>query len=297
MDITEFERRVQPSAKRSRLERFRSGIFELKRKGYADAQIRDWLAENGLVVSRQAVQQFARKGEVPPKDIIPSFPSSNDENLNLRKIDDASKTAASVRVETIAEAARTVTAETNSQLAPAPSAIQSNRTSRASPATTAEDAGVSSTLVGEFGLLGIPNSSRSSGSTGFIDLESRGDPAQIQDSPIPSGKSKKRLEPMQNGVPQLKRRDSVPAHVYEPGELEHPAIPGLMLTLEHRLYGAALEYSDIDGPGAGKIEMETPDQKRFRVVWRHTIPATPTRTAGSFTKMDMSLFPDKPHTS
>jgi hypothetical protein len=102
---------------------------------------------------------------------------------------------------------------------------------------------------------------------------------------------------MQDGVPQLKRRDSVPAHVYEAGELEHPAIPGLMLALEHRLYGAALEYYETEGPNAGEIKMETPDQKRFRVVWRHTVAVTPTRTAGSFTKMDISLFPDKPPSS
>jgi len=63
MDIEEFEKRVKPSAKRSRLEPFRSQIFELKAKGYADWQVRDWLAENGLEVSRQAVQQFIKKGD------------------------------------------------------------------------------------------------------------------------------------------------------------------------------------------------------------------------------------------
>lgn len=63
MDIEEFEKRVKPSAKRSRLEPFRSQIFELKAKGYADWQVRDWLAENGLTVSRQAVQQFIKKGD------------------------------------------------------------------------------------------------------------------------------------------------------------------------------------------------------------------------------------------
>lgn len=104
---------------------------------------------------------------------------------------------------------------------------------------------------------------------------------------------KKRLSPLQEGVPPLKRRDNVPAHVYEPGELEHPAIPGLMLNLEQRLYGAALEYYDEDGPEAGEIRMETTDQKRFRVVWRHAVPMTKTRTAQSFTKMDTSLFPGK----
>ncbi|WP_157896855.1 hypothetical protein [Acidovorax carolinensis] len=109
-----------------------------------------------------------------------------------------------------------------------------------------------------------------------------------------SGATKKRLSRLQEGVPPLKRRDNVPAHVYEPGELEHPAIPGLMLNLEQRLYGAALEYYDEGGPDAGEIRMETTDQKRFRVVWRQAVPMTQTRTAQSFTQMDTSLFPGKP---
>lgn len=63
MDIEEFEKKVTPSAKRSRLEPFRVQIFELKVKGYADWQVRDWLATNGLEISRQAVQQFIKKGQ------------------------------------------------------------------------------------------------------------------------------------------------------------------------------------------------------------------------------------------
>lgn len=61
MDIEEFVKRTPPRAKRSRLEPFRAQIFELKAKNYADWQIRDWLAENGLDVTRQAVQQYVQK--------------------------------------------------------------------------------------------------------------------------------------------------------------------------------------------------------------------------------------------
>jgi len=63
-----------------------------------------------------------------------------------------------------------------------------------------------------------------------------------------------------------------------------------MLSLEQRLYGASLEYFEVDSDKAGAIKVETPDEKRFRVVWRQTVPITPTRTAASFTKMDPSLF-------
>lgn len=107
------------------------------------------------------------------------------------------------------------------------------------------------------------------------------------------GAIKKRISPLQEGVPPLKRRDSVPAHVYEPGTLEHPAIPGLMLSLKQRIYGASLEYCDEEGDEAGVLKVETPDEKRFRVVWRQTVPITPTRTAASFTKMDPALFPTR----
>lgn len=200
-------------------------------------------------------------------------------------------------------APRTVEAQKKPQLAPPPSASLIQRpTPPALPAATAEE---QDTPAGEFGLLGIPSPSQPNASTGFIDLEPRfgaKQPATSKSaprqeaphgSPTSSGKPSKRLRPMQDGVPPLKKRDAVPAYVYEAGELEHPAIPGLMLALEHRIYGAALEYYEVDGPDAGEIKMETPDQKRFRVVWRQTVPVTQTRTAGSFTKMDTSLFPEK----
>lgn len=102
--------------------------------------------------------------------------------------------------------------------------------------------------------------------------------------------AKKRVSPLQDGIPTLKRRDNVPDCVYELGDLEHPAIPGLMLSLEQRLYGASLEYFEEDGDEAGVIKVETPNEKRFRVVWRQTVPITPTRTAASFTKLDPALF-------
>jgi len=39
---------------------FKEGIFQLKAKGYSDLQIKDWLAINGVDVSRQAVGQFIK---------------------------------------------------------------------------------------------------------------------------------------------------------------------------------------------------------------------------------------------
>ena len=66
MDIDDFAKQVEPGAKRSRIEPFRTQVFALKEKNYADHQIRDWLEANGLKVSRQAVQQFIKKGNSKP---------------------------------------------------------------------------------------------------------------------------------------------------------------------------------------------------------------------------------------
>lgn len=113
-------------------------------------------------------------------------------------------------------------------------------------------------------------------------------PAVAPAAPAASGgPATKNVQKLQDGVPPLKRRDGVPPEVYEPGDLEHPAIPGLVLTLEQRLYGAALEYIDLDG---GELFTETPEQKRFRVTWRRQVPVTKTRTGSSFTEMDTTLF-------
>ncbi len=63
MDIEEFEKRMKPSAKRSRLEPFRAQILELKAKGYANWQVCEWLATNGVKVSQEAVRKFIAKGD------------------------------------------------------------------------------------------------------------------------------------------------------------------------------------------------------------------------------------------
>lgn len=63
MDIEEFEKKVQPRAKRSRLEPFLAQIFELKAKGYANWQVCEWLAANDLKVSQEAVRKFIKSRE------------------------------------------------------------------------------------------------------------------------------------------------------------------------------------------------------------------------------------------
>lgn len=99
-----------------------------------------------------------------------------------------------------------------------------------------------------------------------------------------------RCKPLQAGIAPLKRKEGVPEAVYAPGELEHPAIPGLMLRLDERLYGTSLELVDEHG----EIRLESAEEKRFRIRWRKIVPMTPTMTSESFTKMDESLFKKQP---
>jgi len=58
MDVEDFTREVKPHRKRSRLTQFEKEIHDLKKLGYSDMQIRDWLEENGIKVSRQNVQKY-----------------------------------------------------------------------------------------------------------------------------------------------------------------------------------------------------------------------------------------------
>ena len=96
-----------------------------------------------------------------------------------------------------------------------------------------------------------------------------------------------RCLPLQEGVKPLSKRDNVPDEVYEIGDLEHPAVPGLMLPLQARLCSVVLEFVN---PDSGATRLETPTEKRFRILWKTPIPVTPTMTSGSFVQMDESLF-------
>jgi hypothetical protein len=170
--------------------------------------------------------------------------------------------------------------------------------------------GQSDSESSEFGLLRLPASSPGSkGKPTFFNLDEIPQIPNVGPRPAPSaprnttslppvspsshsgdGAPKTKCRQLQEGVVPLKKREGVPAEVYQPGYMEHPAIPGLSLSLPERLYGAALEYFD---PSDAEIKLESAEQKRFRVTWRRPIPITPTKTGSSFTVMDESLFPKR----
>lgn len=99
-----------------------------------------------------------------------------------------------------------------------------------------------------------------------------------------------RCQPLQEGVKQLARRNTIPDEMYQVGDMEHPAVPGLMLSLEQRLYSVALEFLNTD---TAEIRSETTEEKRFRIFWQKPIAMTETMTGDAFIKIDESLFRKK----
>ncbi|MDH6186846.1 hypothetical protein [Polaromonas sp. CG_23.6] len=108
-----------------------------------------------------------------------------------------------------------------------------------------------------------------------------------QKEEIPSVNLPLRCSVLSADVESFKRRDDVEEYVYLPGDLEHPCLPGVMLSLEQRMSSVALEFVNTEN---GEVRKETSHEKRFRVLWRKPIPMTISSSSHEFTKMDMSLF-------
>lgn len=70
MDINEFIKQVKPGAKRSQLDPFKAQIFELRGLGYANGQIRDWLATNDIKVTQESVRKFIATRESAKTQLI-----------------------------------------------------------------------------------------------------------------------------------------------------------------------------------------------------------------------------------
>lgn len=86
MDVDDYAREVKPHHKRSKLLAFREQIRALKQKGFSDMQVRDWLAQNGVQVSRENVRKFIKRHLV---DVDES--KSKDEQQSPEKIGQTEK--------------------------------------------------------------------------------------------------------------------------------------------------------------------------------------------------------------
>ena len=68
----------------------------------------------------------------------------------------------------------------------------------------------------------------------------------------------------------LERREDVPEEVYMEGQMEHPYVPGLILSKAERLYSGYLEIVYKKGV----VNFETIKERTFRIKWMMPIPKT-----------------------
>jgi len=92
--------------------------------------------------------------------------------------------------------------------------------------------------------------------------------------------------PLRSNAKVLDRRPGVPDYVYEKGQLEHPAITGLMLSLAERLCWDDLAFQTDDGA----VRKETTRERNLRIKWKKPIPKQIGSTSENFTEIDLTLF-------
>ena len=112
-------------------------------------------------------------------------------------------------------------------------------------------------------------------------------PAKLKPAtPVAAPTRKLLCGPIPEGTPLMERLSSAKPEFSQEGDLEHPAIAGLILNRIERMATITLEYTDENG----EVFSETPLEKRYRLTWRTPVPTTPSSTFAKFTKMDMSIF-------
>lgn len=106
--------------------------------------------------------------------------------------------------------------------------------------------------------------------------------------------------PVKYGIKNLERRAGIAEEVYSSEVMmEHPAIPGLMLSLEERLYGGCLEIweaetaGEVRGGTLGEVRDETLKEKSWRVQWKKPIAQSESRTGKNHVTPNMELFKKK----
>jgi hypothetical protein len=85
---------------------------------------------------------------------------------------------------------------------------------------------------------------------------------------------------------QIETVAGVPPEVLGDEVLEHPAIPGLMLTRKQRLYAGRLEYKSA----AGIESVEKGTEMMNRREWQEAVPTSVGRTSGDFVELDTSII-------
>ena len=111
--------------------------------------------------------------------------------------------------------------------------------------------------------------------------------AAVPSPVVPEVKNKFICLPLEPGVESWDKREGVPPEVYMPGDMEHPFIEGLMLSMKARIYKPALEYENVV---TGVRHLESTEARAFRIKWRKPMKLAPSSTSGDFMKLDPTLF-------
>jgi hypothetical protein len=74
--------------------------------------------------------------------------------------------------------------------------------------------------------------------------------------------------------------------VLSDAQLEHPAIPALMLTRAQRLFTGRLEYRNA----AGTRCLEKGTEMMNRREWKPAVPPSVGRTSGDFVELDTTII-------
>jgi hypothetical protein len=284
-------------------------LYVLRNKGCSWEQLTKLLTECGFKLQPSTVRSYFSEMLVTRMEICKARM-----NEQISVLDAIRKETKGADLSGIANRVMAVVNHQRNIAAPKIDALleKTNQKTPAAKATTTPPSSTTSNAdetggeqLGEFGLLNIASAEPTSSKTPVFFTLDDAPPAISQaktqnkstvEKTVSSTTSaatstetiKFKCHPLQNGVVPLKRRENVPSEVYEKGVvLEHPAIAGLSLTIDERLYGAALEYVNM---ADGELRMETLEEKRFRVTWKKPVPLTPTKTGHTFTEMDTTLF-------
>ncbi|MGC0155723.1 hypothetical protein ACPRNU_24955, partial [Chromobacterium vaccinii] len=85
---------------------------------------------------------------------------------------------------------------------------------------------------------------------------------------------------------QVREADGLPDEVYSNDVLEHPAIPGLMLTKEQRFFTGRLQYTNEGGENV----MEKGKETLARQQWKAPLKTAATRTGGDLQTLDLDAI-------
>ena len=280
-------------------------LYVLRMKGFGFRQLTDLLVDCGVQLQQTTVRTYYQEMLASKMELCEArFDKQLFILAKTEEMEDVSAYAAKVvagQERLRASAATRIDAVLNKQVQPVKDQGDGNEpTAKVSRESTPHSAAkVLNPITSEdgsgFGLLAGSNSSvEVQPGAGFISMD--------EDAPmVPVLKPEVLNEPLKNtpgtiptlrcaklqkDIQPLAVRDEVPQEVYKDGELEHPAVPGLMLKKEERLYGALLEIIDE----SGELRLETATEKRFRIKWKKPIPAGETSTKNHFVEMDHSLF-------